>query len=85
MQFLSTGVVSAFTSAAAITIASGQLKSLLGLTSGRSNEFIPAWRNVFEHIDETRPWDAVLGIICIMLLITLKVRLSLRFQLISFF
>ena len=67
MQFISIPVTSGFTSAAAITIASGQLKSLFGL-SWKSNEFLDSWKNLFEHIGEIRLWDTVLGIVSIIIL-----------------
>lgn len=74
MQFISIPVTAGFTSAAAITIASGQLKSLLGIKSGSSNEFIDSWINLVEHIDQVQLWDTLLGIFMIALLLALKVR-----------
>ncbi|XP_050094860.1 sodium-independent sulfate anion transporter-like [Anopheles aquasalis] len=74
VQFISLPVTAGFTSAAAITIASGQMKSLLGLP-GKSNEFLESWINVFEHIGEVRLWDSVLGIgtiVVLLLLMNLK-------------
>ncbi|ETN65233.1 sulfate transporter [Anopheles darlingi] len=71
VQFISMPVTAGFTSAAAITIASGQVKSLLGLP-GRSNEFIDSWENVFKHYDETKLWDALLGTATIVVLLVLR-------------
>ncbi|XP_053658078.1 sodium-independent sulfate anion transporter-like [Anopheles marshallii] len=71
VQFISMPVTAGFTSAAAITIASGQVKSLLGLP-GRSNEFVHSWINVYQHIGETRLWDAVLGVVTIVMLLILR-------------
>ncbi|XP_058812091.1 sodium-independent sulfate anion transporter-like isoform X2 [Topomyia yanbarensis] len=68
VQFISVPVTAGFTSAAAITIASGQVKSLLGLP-GKSNEFIESWVNVFRYIHLTRLWDALLGIGSIVILL----------------
>lgn len=61
-----------FTTAAALTIGSSQIKSLLGL-KGSANGFIESWTNVFEHISETRLWDAVLGASTMVILLLLKV------------
>uniref|UniRef100_A0A182ITK8 SLC26A/SulP transporter domain-containing protein n=1 Tax=Anopheles atroparvus TaxID=41427 RepID=A0A182ITK8_ANOAO len=70
VKFISLPVTAGFTSAAAITIASGQVKSLFGLP-GKSNEFLEAWINVFEHLHEIRLWDSVLGISTIAVLLVL--------------
>ncbi|XP_053680352.1 sodium-independent sulfate anion transporter-like [Anopheles nili] len=71
VQFISMPVTAGFTSAAAITIASGQVKSLLGLP-GRSNEFVESWINVSKHIGEAKLWDTVLGIATIAILLLLR-------------
>uniref|UniRef100_A0A182MJ89 STAS domain-containing protein n=1 Tax=Anopheles culicifacies TaxID=139723 RepID=A0A182MJ89_9DIPT len=71
VQFISMPVTAGFTSAAAITIASGQVKSLLGLP-GRSNEFVHSWINVYQHIGQTKLWDALLGIATIIVLLVLR-------------
>lgn len=76
VQFISIPVTAGFTSAAAITIASGQLKSLAGIKAGSSNEFIESWINFVEHIRDTQLWDAVLGCSTIVLLLLLKVLMS---------
>lgn len=70
IQFISLPVTAGFTSAAAITIASGQLKSLFGIP-GKSNEFIESWINVFKNIHEIRLWDSVLGVSTIVVLLLL--------------
>uniref|UniRef100_A0AAG5CND9 STAS domain-containing protein n=1 Tax=Anopheles atroparvus TaxID=41427 RepID=A0AAG5CND9_ANOAO len=71
VQFISMPVTAGFTSAAAITIASGQVKALLGLP-GRSNEFLDSWVNVYINIGETKLWDALLGIATIVVLLMLR-------------
>lgn len=83
IQFISVPVTAGFTSAAAITIASGQVKSILGLP-GKSNEFIEAWKTVFEHISETKLWDIVLGITTLIFLLVLRVSISDYSQIIVF-
>jgi sodium-independent sulfate anion transporter 11 len=72
VQFISQPTIIAFTTSATITIASGQVKPLLGIKSGSSNEFIEAWMNIFEHLDEIKFEDTIFGIISIALLLILK-------------
>ncbi|CAD7084099.1 unnamed protein product [Hermetia illucens] len=71
VQFISAPVTNGFTTAAAITIASGQVNSLLGIPS-KSNEFLESWENFFDHIEETRPWDATLGVLTLICLLLLR-------------
>lgn len=71
VRFISSSVISGFTTAAAITIASGQIKSLLGLP-GHGTEFIPAWANFFKHWKQTRATDTILGVSAIIILLLLK-------------
>lgn len=66
-------MVGGFTSAAAFNIATTQVKSLLGL-SFEADGFVQTWKAVFEHIHETRTWDAVMGFSTIAVLLLLKVR-----------
>ncbi|KAK7870324.1 hypothetical protein R5R35_003712 [Gryllus longicercus] len=68
VTFISMPVTTGFTTAAAITIASSQLKSLLGIP-GKSNEFLESWITVIDHISETKLWDTVLGVSTIILLL----------------
>lgn len=72
VQFISTPTIIGFTTSATITIASGQVKPLLGIKSGSSNEFIPSWKNVFEHLNEVEVSDTILGLLSIALLFILK-------------
>lgn len=78
VQFISIPVTAGFTSAAAITIASSQIKSLLGL-KGSSNDFIDAWINVFKNIKDTQLWDTLLGFGTIFLLLGLRVEYIIVF------
>lgn len=57
---------------AALTIGSSQVKPLLGIKSGKSNQFIDVWRNVFTHLHEVEVGDAVLGFTSLLLLMLLK-------------
>ncbi|XP_028391974.1 sodium-independent sulfate anion transporter-like [Dendronephthya gigantea] len=60
-------VISGFTSTAALTIAFGQFKHLLGL-SNIPREFFPCLIKIFSKIGGTNQWDVVLSVICIALL-----------------
>lgn len=73
MDFISLPVTVGFTAAAAITIGSSQIKSLLG-QPGSGNEFLDHWINVFNHIKEVKLYDSILGLSTIVLLLLLKVR-----------
>lgn len=71
VQFISAPVTNGFTTAAAITIASGQINALLGIPS-KSNDFVAIWVNVFTKIDQTRFTDLGLGLGTIVFLILLR-------------
>uniref|UniRef100_A0A7G3AYY2 Putative sulfate transporter n=1 Tax=Lutzomyia longipalpis TaxID=7200 RepID=A0A7G3AYY2_LUTLO len=71
VQFISIPVTVGFCTAAALTIATAQVKSLLGLP-GRGNEFIESWQSVFEHIGDIKLWDTLLGVSSIILLLLLR-------------
>ncbi|CAH2106303.1 unnamed protein product [Euphydryas editha] len=71
VEFVSLPVVSGFTSAAAITIASSQIKGLFGL-SFNAETFISTWREVFNHIGSTRYEDTLLGLSCCVVLMGMK-------------
>ncbi|XP_018563079.1 sodium-independent sulfate anion transporter-like isoform X3 [Anoplophora glabripennis] len=71
VEFFSYPVIAGFTTAAALNIASSQIKSLLGI-AGKSQEFLESWIYVVEHIKETRKWDAVLGFTTIVFLVITK-------------
>lgn len=61
-----------FTTSAVITIASSQVKPLLGIKSGSSNDFIASWKNIFTHLDEVELGDSILGFFSILILLILK-------------
>ncbi|BET02084.1 high affinity sulfate transmembrane transporter activity [Nesidiocoris tenuis] len=71
VEFISMPVTAGFTSAAAITIASSQIKGLLGLP-GNPHTFVDSWWNVFQNIGQTRLWDTVLGVSTIIVLVLTK-------------
>jgi sodium-independent sulfate anion transporter 11 len=72
VDFISLPVTAGFISAAAITIASSQLKSLLGIKGGGHN-FLESWGNLFNNIQDTRPGDVTLGACTIILLLIAQV------------
>ncbi|XP_026729166.1 sodium-independent sulfate anion transporter-like [Trichoplusia ni] len=71
IDFISGPVSVGFTSAAAIIIATTQVKDILGL-SFPGGKFLQVWTGLYEHIGETRLWDSVLGISCIVVLLLLR-------------
>jgi len=68
VEFISVPVTAGFISAAAVTIASSQLKNLLGIP-GSGNEFLASWENLFNNIQDTRAGDVTLGVCTIVLLL----------------
>ncbi|CAG7835167.1 unnamed protein product [Allacma fusca] len=71
VNFISTPVMSGFTSAAAITICSTQIKSLLGLTFPAEG-FLDVFKGTVEHISDMKTNDALLSIVCIGVLLFLQ-------------
>ena len=81
IDFISVPVIAGFTSAAAITIASSQVKSLLGLTILEKSHLhhlgiIPSWVDVFTNIKTCRWQDATLGLVSCAVLLSLRVNLT---------
>lgn len=72
VEFIAAPVIAGFTTAAAFTIGTSQVKSLLGLKF-EAEGFVNTWAAVFEHIGETSLWDAVMGFSCIVCLLLLRV------------
>lgn len=72
MDFISLPVVSGFTSAAALTIASAQVKGLLGLRFS-ADTFMSTWANFFKHVKKTRLADSMLSLGCCVALTGMKV------------
>lgn len=72
MEFFSYPVTAGFTSAAALTIAASQFKSLLGIP-GKANAFLDSIIAVYKHIAESRKWDTVLGFTTIIALVFMRV------------
>jgi Sulfate permease and related transporters (MFS superfamily) len=74
IDFISGPVSVGFTSAAAIIIATSQIKDLLGLQYSAS-KFVDVWDSLAHHIRETSQGDAILGCSCMVILFLLRVRL----------
>lgn len=79
VEFIADPVIAGFTTAAAITTATTQVKPLLGLNFNVDG-FLQTWIAVFEHIEETRLWDAVIGFSSIAVLLLLRVRLEIHYH-----
>lgn len=71
VDFISMPVTVGFTAAAAITIGSSQIKSLLG-QPGSGNDFLQSWINFFKYITDVQLYDSILGLSTIVLLLLLK-------------
>ncbi|XP_076379252.1 sodium-independent sulfate anion transporter isoform X1 [Megalopta genalis] len=71
VEFVSMPVISGFSNAAALIIATSQLGTLFGL-SGRSDSFIDAIVKVVDHVNEITLWDTVLGVSSMIVLVCLK-------------
>jgi len=75
IDFISVPVIAGFTSAAAITIASGQVKSIFGLTlvdKVHKEGIVWTWRNIVVNFHTIRVNDTVLGIFCVILLLLMR-------------
>lgn len=79
IDFISVPVTAGFTSAAAISIAAGQVDELLGLEKKKhlDNEGIVGEAyEIFANIESIRWEDTVLGVICAILLLYMRVRMK---------
>jgi sodium-independent sulfate anion transporter 11 len=74
VNFISLPIITGFTSAAAISIAAGQLKHLLGFPKqikiGR--DFLPCIKGTFKYIRHSNVWDIVIGVSCVILVMALR-------------
>lgn len=71
VRFVSVPVISSFTTAAAITIALGQLKDLNGLKNVPRDVF-PSLKFTLGHISQWNYYDLAFGIGCIILLLLMR-------------
>lgn len=77
IDFVSGPVSSGFTSAVALIIVSSQVKDVLGITV-KGNTFLEMWTSIFHNIGDTKLWDTVLGIVCIVVLLIMRVIATLK-------
>ncbi|GAB0097649.1 sodium-independent sulfate anion transporter [Sergentomyia squamirostris] len=77
LDFVSGPVNCGFTSAVALVILSSQVKDVLGIAAS-GNTFVQMWTSIFEHIGDTRVGDTVLGAICIVILLLMRMLTSLK-------
>ncbi|XP_035424608.1 sodium-independent sulfate anion transporter isoform X3 [Cygnus atratus] len=71
LDFISCPVIKGFTSAASITISFNQVKNILGL-HGIPRQFFLQVYETLRRIGETRPGDAILGLVCLATLAGLR-------------
>lgn len=71
VNFISRPVICGFTSAAAITVASTQLKGLFGL-SFSSQGIVQMYMKLFQNIGKTRWQDLTLGLSCMVILLLMR-------------
>ena len=71
IDFISVPVLAGFTSAAAVKIATSQLKGMFGLSLPRNNFFHTLYSN-FANLKHARVADSVLGFTCLVLFIALR-------------
>ncbi|XP_049866757.1 sodium-independent sulfate anion transporter-like [Pectinophora gossypiella] len=72
LEFISQPVITGFTTAAALQIASAQLKSLLGLAGSSGNYFAESITNFVVNIKTAKLWDSFLGFSTIIVLFLLQ-------------
>ncbi|PSN36843.1 Sodium-independent sulfate anion transporter [Blattella germanica] len=71
IDFISGPVSSGFTSAVALIIVTSQVKDVLGIEASGST-FVRNWDSLFRAMDNTRLWDTVLGVTCIIVLLLMR-------------
>uniref|UniRef100_A0A1A9Z7M2 SLC26A/SulP transporter domain-containing protein n=1 Tax=Glossina pallidipes TaxID=7398 RepID=A0A1A9Z7M2_GLOPL len=71
VRFISIPVITGFTIAAAVTIASAQINNLVGLVSP-SKALIPSWKFFFTHLNKISRNDALLGASSLIFLLIMK-------------
>uniref|UniRef100_A0A2C9LUP3 SLC26A/SulP transporter domain-containing protein n=1 Tax=Biomphalaria glabrata TaxID=6526 RepID=A0A2C9LUP3_BIOGL len=79
VSFISFPVINAFSSAAAITIAVSQLRTLLGL-KGVPNDFVAALDNIRQRLPYINVWDMTMGMSCILVVVLIKKLREIKFK-----
>lgn len=78
IDFVSGPVLSGFSSAVAIMIFTGQIKSFLGIHA-KGFTFIQVWRTILADIHHTRMGDTIMGICCMTTLLLMRQLPNLKF------
>lgn len=73
VDFVSNPVVSGFTSAGAITIASAQVKNLFGIPKLQSSTFLSFCYEFILNVKDSKLWDTILGLSCCIFLLIFRV------------
>lgn len=71
IDFVSGPVLSGFSSAVAIMIFTGQIKSFLGIKA-KGFTFIQVWESIFKDIHNTRVGDTTMGVCCMITLLLMR-------------
>jgi SulP family sulfate permease len=71
-DFISHPVIVGFTAAAGLIIGASQLKSLLGISVPRTDDFFPTIAQAVRHLDETSWVTLAVGLACIALLLVFR-------------
>ncbi|KAH9499576.1 hypothetical protein Btru_074170 [Bulinus truncatus] len=79
VSFISFPVINAFSSAAAITIAVSQLRTLLGLKNV-PNDFVASLDNIRQRLPYINVWDMTMGMSCILVVILIKKLREIKFR-----
>lgn len=77
VDFISPCLTSGFTSASALIIVVSQLKNLLGIPF-KSHDTFEVLKELSYRYGETKMYDTLLGCLCMMFLLTIKVGTSLQ-------
>ncbi|OQV20249.1 Sodium-independent sulfate anion transporter [Hypsibius exemplaris] len=73
INFISTPVISGFTSASAFVIMYGQVKSVLGVSFGKSTDTVIAQTSGYlANLSNINGWDVLMGTSCMALILLLK-------------
>lgn len=80
VNFLSHSVIAGFSSAAAIMIAIGQIKSLLGLPFKTPESFIELVTQTLEHLPQANFFSSVIGLGSLVALLFIQKRLARRLK-----
>lgn len=72
IDFVSGPVSSGFTSAVALIIVTSQVKDVLGIST-TGTTFFQMWISIFKNIGDTKMWDAITGVACIIVLLAMRV------------